>query len=229
MCGRGKELVMIEVTAFKWVPPFAQGSVRDIRVRWALEEAGRAYNARLIGFEDQASRAYRAMQPFGQVPAYRDDAVEMFESGAIVLHIAQTSDRLMPADEAGRARVLTWLFAASNSVEPFVAELATIDLFHPDEAWAKARRPQVETQLRKRLADLQTALGESKWFANDQFSAADILMTHVLRDLRHTDIVADYPLLADFVARCEARPAFQRALADQLRPFKAHEASTARV
>ena len=216
---------MIQVTAFKWVPPFAQGSVRDIRVRWALEEAGLGYDDRLIGFEDQSTPAYRAQQPFGQVPAYCDGKVEMFESGAIVLWIAWNSDVLMPADEAGRASVMTWLFAAMNSVEPFVAELAGIDLFHADKAWAKERRPEVEAFLRKRLADLQTALGDRPWFAGDRFSAADILMTHVLRDLRHTDIVADFPALADYVVRAEARPAFKRALADQLKPFRAAEAA----
>ena len=215
---------MIQVTAFKWVPPFAQGSVRDLRVRWALEEAGLGYDDRLIGFEDQATAEYRAMQPFGQVPAYRDDTVEMFESGAIVLWIAQNSDQLMPADDAGRAMVMTWLFAAMNSVEPYVAELATIDLFNADKDWAKARRPEVEAFLRKRLGDLQTALGGRRWFANDRFSAADILMTHVLRDLRHTDIVADFPGLRDYVVRNEARPAFRRALEDQLKPFRAAEA-----
>jgi len=214
---------MIRVTAFKWVPPFAQGSVRDIRVRWALEEAGLGYDDHLIGFEDQSTPAYRACQPFGQVPAFSDGKVEMFESGAIVLYIAQSSDQLMPADQAGRAMVMTWLFAASNSVEPLVGQLAGIDLFHAEEAWAMERRPQVEAMLRQRLGDLQTALGGRKWFANDRFSAADILMTHVLRDLRHTEIVADYPALADYVARAEARPAFRRALADQMRPFKAHE------
>lgn len=213
---------MIQVTAFKWVPPFAQGSVRDIRVRWALEEAGLGYDDHLIGFEDQSTAAYRARQPFGQVPAYRDGEVEMFESGAIVLWIAQHSDQLMPADPSGRAMVTTWLFAAMNSVEPFVAELATIDIFNADAPWAKERRPSVEAQLRKRLADLQTALGERKWFACNRFSAADILMTHVLRDLRHTDIVADYPALRDYVARAEARPAFKRALADQMKPFRQH-------
>lgn len=215
---------MIQVTAFKWVPPFAQGSVRDLRVRWALEEAGLGYDDHLIGFEDQSTPEYRAMQPFGQVPAYRDDTVEMFESGAIVLWIAQNSDQLMPADDAGRAMVLTWLFAAMNSVEPCVAELATIDLFNADKNWARARRPEVEAFVRKRLGDLQTALGDRRWFANDRFSAADILMTHVLRDLRHTDIVADFPKLRDYVARNEARPAFRRALEDQLKPFRAAEA-----
>lgn len=215
---------MIQVTAFKWVPPFAQGSVRDIRVRWALEEAGLGYDDRLLGFEDTATPAYRVLQPFGQVPAFSDGTVEMFESGAIVLYIAQSSDQLMPADPAGRAMVMTWLFAASNSIEPWVAPLADIDLFHAGEAWTVERRPQVEVQLRKRLGDLQAALGDRKWFANDRFSAADILMTHVLRDLRHTDIVADYPALADYVARAEARPAFRRALADQMKPFRAAEA-----
>lgn len=216
---------MIRVSAFRWVPSFAQGSVRDLRVRWALEEAGLGYDDHLIGFEDQSTPAYRARQPFGQVPAFSDGKVEMFESGAIVLYIAQNSDLLMPADEAGRAMVMTWLFAAMNSVEPFVAELAGIDIFNADKAWAKARRPEVEAVLRTRLGDLQTALGDRRWFANDRFSGADILMTHVLRDLRHTDILADYPALADYVARAEARPAFQRALADQLKPFRAAEAA----
>ena len=217
---------MIQVTAFKWVPPFAQGSVRDIRVRWALEEAGLGYDDHLIAHEDRLAPEYRALQPFCQVPAYRDGEVEMFESGAIVLWIAQHSDALMPADECGRAMVMTCLFAAMNSIEPFVGQLAGIDIFHAGEAWTKERRPQVEAQLRTRLADLQTALGDRKWFANDRFSAADILMTHVLRDLRHTDILAsDYPALADYVARAEARPAFQRALADQLKPFRAAEAA----
>lgn len=215
---------MIQVTAFQWVPPFAQGSVRDIRVRWALEEAGLGYDDRLLGFADTATPEYRALQPFGQVPAFSDGKVEMFESGAIVLYIAQSSDQLMPADPAGRAMVMTWLFAASNSIEPYVAPLADIDLFHAGEAWTVERRPQVEAQLRRKLGDLQTALGDRQWFANDRFSAADILMTHVLRDLRHTDIVADYPALAAYVTRAEARPAFRRALADQLKPFRAAEA-----
>lgn len=216
---------MIRVSAFSWVPPFAQGSVRDIRVRWALEEAGLAYDDHLIGPDDQSSPEYRALQPFGQVPVYRDGEVEMFESGAIVLWIAQHSDQLMPLDPAGRAMVMTWLFAASNSIEPWVGQLAGIDIFHADTAWAKERRPEVEAFVRRRLADLQTALGDRRWLAGDRFSAADIIMTHVLRDLRHTAIVADYPGLADYVARCEARPAFKRALADQLKPFRAAEAA----
>ncbi len=216
---------MPTVTAFQWVPPFAEGLVRDLRVRWALEETGLAYEDRLLGQGDTETPEYRAWQPFGQLPAYRDGTVQMFESGAIVLWIAQSSDPLMPADPAGRAMVMTWLFAAMNSIEPFVAELAGIDIFHAGETWTVERRPQVEAFLRKRLADLQTALGDRQWFANDRFSAADILMTHVLRDLRHTAIVADYPALADYVVRAEARPAFKRALEDQMKPFRAAEAA----
>ncbi len=213
---------MPTVTAFQWVPPFAEGLVRDLRVRWALEETGLTYEDRLLGFEDTATPEYRAWQPFGQVPAYRDGTVEMFESGAIVLWIAQSSDQLMPADPAGRAMVMTWMFAALNSVEPSISELSGIDLFHADEAWTRERRPQVEARVRQRLAALQTALGDRPWLVEGRFSAADILMTHVLRALRHTDIVADYPALADYVARAEARPAFQRALADQMKPFREH-------
>ena len=220
---------MIQVTAFKWVPPFAQGLVRDLRVRWALEEAGIPYGDDLIGPEDQAAPAYRARQPFGQVPAYRENGTEMFESGAIVLHIAANSDQLMPADAAGRAMVSTWLFAAINSVEPYIGAIADIDLFHAGEAWTVERRPQVEAQLRRRLAELQTALGDRDWLVGDRFSAGDLMMATVLRGLRHTDILADFPALADYVARAEARPAFKRALADQLRPFRAAEAADPRL
>ena len=214
---------MMQVSAFKWVPPFAQGLVRDLRVRWALEEAGFGYDDYLVGGDDQASPAYRAWQPFGQVPAFRDDRVEMFESGAIVLYLSQNSDALMPADEAGRAMVMTWMFAALNSVEPFVTSVTTIDLFHSDAAWAAERRPQVEEALRRRLGDLQAALGDRQWFANDTFSGADILMATVLRFLRHLDILEDYPALSAYVERCTARPAFRRALAEQTAPYKVNE------
>jgi len=180
----------MQVTAFKWVPPFAQGLVRDLRVRWAMEEAGFGYDDQLMDSDDQASPAYRAWQPFGQVPAFRDDRVEMFESGAIVLYLAGKSEQLMPKDKAGQALVTTWMFAALNSVEPSVTNLAVIDLFHPGEGWTVERRPQVVAALRSRLEDLQTALGERRWLVNDRFSAADILMATVLRGLRHTDIVS---------------------------------------
>jgi len=213
----------IVVTAFKWVPPFAKGLVRDLRVRWALEEAGLAYEAVLIGRDDQSSADYRAWQPFGQVPAYEEDGLRLFESGAIVLHIAGRADAgeaLLPADPAARARATEWMFAALNSIEPHLQNLAAIDLFYPDEDWAKARRPGAEQMARARLADLAAALGDKDWLADGRFTAGDLLMASVLRILRHTDLVGEAPALAAYLARCEARPAFQRALAAQMAVFE---------
>src|SRR5262245_66494999 len=145
---------MIRVSAFRWVPTFARGLVRDLRVRWALEEAGLPYETRLIGPEDQESASYRAMQPFGQVPAYEEDGLVLFESGAILLHIADRSEALMPSDPKARARVTAWMFAALNSIEPRIQNLAAIDLFHATEEWAKARRPEEFNFAQKRLAAL---------------------------------------------------------------------------
>src|SRR5580704_11152167 len=150
---------MITLTAFRWVPPFAQGLVRDFRVRWALEEAGIPYRERLIGSEDQATAANRALQPFGQVPAIETDELKLFESGAIVLHIAERSEALAPPDAKGRARTSAWMFAALNSVEPAVQNLAELDLFHADEVWAQARRPQALEAVQKRLGALEDWLG----------------------------------------------------------------------
>ena len=213
----------IEVTAFRWVPPFAEGLVRDLRVRWALDEAGLDYQARLIGREDQNTARYRALQPFGQVPAYREGGLDLFESGAIVLHVAERSEVLLPRDPVGRARAITWVFAALNSVEPHVQHLAALDLFHTDQAWAKESRPVAVERVRSRLAVLADRLG-GREYLEDRFTAGDLLMTTVLRILRHTDLVAQYPALDAYVGRCEARPAFQKALADQLAPFAAHAA-----
>jgi glutathione S-transferase len=211
---------MIKLSAFRWVPPFAQGLVRDLRVRWALEEADMPYQERLIGPEDQASAAYRALQPFGQVPAIETDELKLFESGAIVLHIAERSDALMPADANGRARTRAWMFAALNSVEPPIQNLAEIDLSHPSAAWAATRRPMVVEAVQKRLAALEDWLG-GRDYLEDRFTAGDLLMTTVLRVLRHTDIVSARPALQAYQARCEARPAFQKAMADHLKPFAA--------
>lgn len=208
----------ITVTAFRWVPPFARGFVRDLRVRWALEEAGLPYRTRLIGPEDQSSAEYRAWQPFGQVPAYEQDGLALFESGAIVLHIAEQSEALMPLDAAARARVQAWLFAALNSIEPAVQQLAEIDLFHVGEAWVGQRRPQVEDFVKRRLAALAAWLGEREYLES-RYTAADLLMTTVLRDLGHTDLLAQYPTIKAYRERCEARPAFQKALHDQLADF----------
>ncbi|HZO46814.1 MAG TPA: glutathione S-transferase family protein [Xanthobacteraceae bacterium] len=211
----------ITVSALRWVPPFAQGLARDFRVRWALEEAGLPYEERLIGPEDQTSESYRALQPFGQIPAIEDDGLPLFESGAIVLHIAERSEALMPSDPAGRARVTCWAFAALNSIEPRVQALAEIDLFHADAEWAKTRRPAVEQVLNTRLTAL-AARFNGRDYLEDRFTAADILMTTVLRVLRHSNLLAQFPALEAYRQRCEARPAFQKAMADHLAPFAKH-------
>ncbi len=212
---------MISVSAFRWVPPFAQGLVRDLRVRWALEEAGLAYEARLIGPEDQKSESYRRLQPFGQVPVYEEDGLVLFESGAIVLHVAERSAALMPSDPGARARVTTWLFAALNSMEPHIQNLAEIDLFYPREEWAKQRRPAVVERVKARLTMLADRLGERDYL-EDRFTAADLLMTTVLRNLRQTDLLAQVPAIEAYRLRCEARPAFRKALADQMAIFAAN-------
>ena len=208
----------ITVSAFRWVPPVARGLVRDLRVRWALEEAGLPYTAKRIGPQDQASSEYREWQPFGQVPAFAQDGIEMFESGAIVLHIAEQSEALMPKDAGGRARVQTWLIAALNSIEPAEQQLTEIDLFHNGAEWTRQRRPQVEDFVKRRLAALAASLGD-RAYLNGVFSAADVLMVTVLRNLRHIDLVAQFPTIKAYCERCEARPAFKKALHDQLADF----------
>jgi len=213
----------IRVTAFRWVPPFAQGLVRDLRVRWALEEAGLPYEQVLIGADEQKSAEYRKLQPFGQVPVFEADGFTLFESGSIVAYVAERSDTLLPRDPQGRARTLTWMFAALNSIEPHVQNLNLIDLFHPDEDWAKQRRPGAEATLRGRLASLSQSLGEKPCLEGASFTAADLLMVSVLRFLRHIPIVAEYPNLAAYKDRGEARPAFQRALAAQLENFEKYK------
>lgn len=217
---------MLTLTAFRWVPPFAQGLVRDLRARWALEEAGIAYRERLIGPTDQASPAYRALQPFGQVPAIEEDGLQLFESGAIVLEIAGRSEALMPRDARQGARARAWVLAALNTLEPPIQHLTGLDLFHADQPWAAAARPTAEQAVRKRLDELQEWLG-GRDYLEDRFTAGDLMMTSVLRILRHTTLVSDRPALAAYQARCEARAAFRKALADQLRPFREYEASRA--
>ena len=209
---------MITISAFRSVPPFAQGLVRDLRVRWALEEAGLPYRARLIDRADQSSPAYRALQPFGQVPIYEEDGLELFESGSIVLHIGERSEALLPRESASRARAITWLFAALNTIEVAVMQLAEIDAFHSGEEWARMRRPSAEERVKLRLSELTSRLGTHDYL-DGNFSAGDLMMTTVLRILRHTKLVEPQPALAAYVQRCEARPAFQRALAAQLSDF----------
>jgi glutathione S-transferase len=209
----------IEVSAFRWVPPFAQGFVRDLRVRWALEEAGLPYAATLIDQKTQASGAYREWQPFGQVPAYRDGDIEMFESGAIVLHIAAKSDALSPKDEAGKARMTTWVFAAINSVEPHVQNYIHLDAFYAGQDWIEGRRPSALAMLNRRLASLSNALGD-KDYLEDRFTAGDLIMATVLREAVGCGVLANYPNLDAYRRRNEARPAFGRAMEAQLQPFR---------
>jgi len=209
----------IQVSAFGWVPPFAQGYVRDLRVRWALEEAGIPYEAVLIDGAIQASSDYRAWQPFGQVPAYRDQGVEMFESGAIVLHIAEASQALAPPDAAGRARVTTWVMAALNSIEPFAQAQIHFGAFDPANAWAAARFAQTQALLDSRLVALSAWL-EGKDYLEGRFTAADLMMTTVLRELVDNGTLGRFPILAAYREHCEARPAFGRAMAAQMTTFR---------
>ena len=195
---------MINCYAFGAVPTFAQGLVRDLRVRWTLEEAGLPYRVTLIGNRPGAiSRSdYRAVQPFGQVPAIEDGALRLFESGAIVLYVAERSGNLLPADAPERALVHQWMFAALNTVEVPIQQLAEIDLFYPDERWAQERRPAAVQSVQTRLATLASCLDGHDYLVGS-FSAADILMTSVLRILRHTDLLEGEPALLAYKQRCE--------------------------
>jgi glutathione S-transferase len=211
----------LQVSAFRWVPPFAQGLVRDLRVRWAIEEAGRDYEAKLIGFEDQATPDYRKMQPFGQVPAIDENGLVLFESGAIVMHIAEESSALMPADPEDRARVKTWMFAALNTVEPPIMMSNFIEMSPlKDEAGVRDLRGNLTQWIETRLDNVQAFLGERQYLIADRFTAADLLMTTVLRILRTTDLMEKRPQLAAYQARCESRPAFKKALDAQLGAFR---------
>ncbi len=211
---------MITIYAYKWVPPQVQGLVRDLRPRWALEELGIPYTEKLVGLgEDQASDWYRALQPFGQVPAMEDGGLKLFESGSIVLHLAEKSEALLPRDDAGRKHVTTWVFAALNSIEPPVQELALIHLAYSDQEWAKGRKPMVEEWASKRLSQLAKVLDGKDWLEG-QFTVGDLMMVTVLRMLKGTGLLEKEPATKAYVARGEARPAFQRALAAQMAAFE---------
>lgn len=208
------------ITAFKWVPDFARSYVRDMRARWAFEEIGQEYAVSVIDHATVKGPAHRRVQPFGQVPTYADDEVEIFESGAIALHIARRAPGLLPADRAGQARAEQWVIAALNSVEPMIMQLTMVDIFEADRPWSAARRPQVVEDIRGRLADLSAALGNKDWL-DGAFSVGDLTMVSVLRGLHDSGLLADFPNLAAYVARGEARPAYRRALADHLADFEA--------
>lgn len=213
----------IQVSAYKWVPDFAQGFVRDLRVRWALEEAGVPYEASLIDVMDKGE-AYSAWQPFAQVPAYRDGEVEMFESGAIVLFLAEKYEALSPRDDAGRARVITWVLAALNTIEIHTGQLGAIDIFHAGEPWTKERRPQVIKDLTQRLQQLSDWLGD-KDYLDGRFTAGDLIMATVLREVDRTELLSRFPNLDAYLDRCTSRPAFKRAMESQLSVFRQHEAA----
>lgn len=207
---------MITISAFHWVPLFARGQVRDLRVRWALEEAGLSYRTRLLEQGDQNKPDYRSLQPFGQVPVFEEDGQVLFESGAIVLHIGERSESLLPRDAAARARATQWLIAALNSIEPHIMNVAVIDLFHSDQEWAKLRRAGAVDFARHRLSCLARALGEKSYLDGERFTAGDLMMTTVLRIL---PALVTEPRLAAYVERCTGRPAFRRALAAQMGDF----------
>jgi glutathione S-transferase len=211
---------MITISAFKWVPEFAYGQVRDLRARWALEEAGIPYKTRLLELGDQDKPDYRALQPFGQVPILQDGDFTLFESGAIALYIGERSETLLPKDPVARAHAMQWLIAALNSIEPFLMNVALIDLFYANEEWAKLRRPGAVDFAKRRLTGLSKSLGDKPYLAGDRFTAGDLMMTTVLRILKHTDIVTSDKRLAAYIDRCTARPAFKRALDAQIGDFR---------
>jgi glutathione S-transferase len=211
----------IEITAFRWVPEFAQGVVRDLRVRWALEEAGLDYRVRLL--DQERPLDYLREQPFDQVPCFNDGVVRIFETGAIVQYLGEQSEVLLPRDPQGRYRAIQWTYAALNSVEPAILNLLLIDIFFTGEEWARLRRPGAEDFAKLKLKRVSDWLGDKQWLEGDRFTIGDLMMVTVLRFLRHTDLVAGFANLADYLRRGEARPAFQRALADQLAAYEQHE------
>jgi glutathione S-transferase len=212
---------MLTLYTYAWVPDFAAPLMRAFRVRWALEEAGRPYAVCHVALgAEQRSAAHLVRQPFGQAPAIEDDGLVLHESGAIVLHIAADSECLLPRERVGRARATAWVFSALNTVENVVQELGAIDFFHAQEAWAIERRPQVEADVRDRLALLSRALGDKPWL-EQRFTVGDLMMGDVLRILDHTRLLEQFPSLLAYKRRCESRPAFQRALQAQLQGFKA--------
>ncbi|MDO6413938.1 glutathione S-transferase family protein [Sphingomonas sp. BIUV-7] len=205
------------ITAYDWVPDFAKGQVRDLRVRWALEEVGQPYDVRYLSQGEQKRPEHRSLQPYGQVPTYEEGDFTLFESGAIVLHIAGKGD-LLPADPAGRAHATEWAFAALNTVEPPIMDQAIATLFEIDKPWSKPRLPAIEQRIAERLAETADRLGTRDWY-RAAFSAGDLLMIAVLRILEGDPLLAAHPTLETYVARGTARPAFQRALAAQMAGF----------
>jgi glutathione S-transferase len=211
----------IEVTAFSWVPESAHGLVKDLRVRWALEEAGLDYRLRLIGAVRPAG--YSQEQPFEQVPCLRDSAVQLFESGAIVQYIGESSEVLLPRDTQGRLRAIQWTYAALNSVEPAVQHRTSLDSFHAAEEWATLAKPTADEFARLRLRQVENWLSDKEWLEGSRFTIGDLIMITVLRLADRGRLIDAGTNLEAYLRRGEARPAFQRALADQLAAFQQHQ------
>ena len=205
----------IIITAFERSPDGGKGLARDTRVRWALEEVGQPYEVRLLSFGAMKEPAHRALHPFGQIPTYEEGDLALFESGAIVFHIAESHAGLLPHDAAARARAITWIFAALNTVEPPILELQNARLLERDTTWYAERLPMVEDRVRDRLGQLSGRLGDADWL-DGAFSAGDLLMVSVLLRLKSSGILGEYPNLAAYVARGEMRPAYKRAFDAQL-------------
>jgi glutathione S-transferase len=206
------------ITAFKESPDRGRGLARDTRVRWALEEVGQPYDVRLVTFKQMKEPAHLAIHPFGQIPTYEEGDLVLFESGAIILHIAERHAGLLPEDADARARAIMWMFASLNTIEPPILDLSIVRLLEKNESWYEQRLPQVEARLRVRLGELSARLGDAEWL-DGAFSAGDLMMVIVLLRLRVSGILDEFPKLAAYVARGEARPAYKRAFAAQLAVF----------
>ncbi|WP_262047070.1 glutathione S-transferase family protein [Bradyrhizobium sp. Bra78] len=208
------------ITAFESSPDRGRGQARDMRVRWALEEVGQPYNVRLVSFKAMKEPAHIALHPFGQIPTYEDGTLTLFESGAIVLHIAERHAGLLPDDANARSRAIAWMFAALSTLEPPVVELGMAMLFERDRSWYAERLPMLQDRVRVRLGELSRRLGDADWL-DGAFSAGDLMMVTVLRRLHTSGLLDEYPDIAAYVARGEARPAFRRAFEAQLAVFNA--------
>jgi glutathione S-transferase len=208
------------ITAFENSPDQGQGQARDMRVRWALEEVGQPYDVRLVSFARLKKAEHRALQPFGQIPTYEEGDLALFETGAIVLHIAETHAGLLPNDANGRARAIMWMFCALNTIEPPIVEEEMTGYVEADKPWYEARLPIMHDRIRRRLGELSLRLGDVDWL-DGAFSAGDLMMVMVLRRLNGSDLLAEFPKLLAYVARGEARPAFKRAFSAQLEVFEA--------
>ena len=213
----------VTITVFESSPDEGQGMARDMRVRWAFEEVGQPYDVRLVSFEAMKQPGHLSLHPFGQIPTYEEGDLALFESGSIILHVAERKPGLLPEDPKARARAVTWMFAALNTVEPPIVELEAAEILEGSEPWFEQRLPLLHERVRTRLGQLAARLGDSDWLDGD-FSAADLLMVTVLRRVEDTGLLDDYPTLGAYIARGEARPAYKRAFAAQLAVFEAGKA-----